>query len=76
MDENTKNFIIELEALSKKYGKYIWGCACCGSPSIEDLSIAASDESAGYAYEDELRWVSKDDSYNWNKLGDKIVGKK
>lgn len=32
-------FLEELTALSKKYGFYIGGCGCCGSPSLFDETL-------------------------------------
>jgi hypothetical protein len=37
MDENLQKFLYELSLLSNKYGFYICGCGCCGSPSLDDI---------------------------------------
>jgi hypothetical protein len=36
MDEKLEEFLNELSELTKKYGLYIYGCGCCGSPRIEN----------------------------------------
>lgn len=33
---NEELFVKELTELSKKYGVYISGCGCCGSPFLTD----------------------------------------
>lgn len=32
--EDTEKFLKELTSLSEKYGVYIGGCGCCGSPYV------------------------------------------
>lgn len=34
--EKKKEFLEELTALTKKYGIYIDGCGCCGSPYLTE----------------------------------------
>lgn len=59
MTENKKNFLIELEQISRKYGLYVDGCGCCGSPSLEPLEGAlGTSPEAGYAYVSQVQWVS------------------
>ena len=35
-EEREKEFLKKLTALTQKYGIYIWGCGCCGSPALAD----------------------------------------
>lgn len=65
MDENLRNFIIELEALSRKYKLQISGCGCCSSPSIDPLEEDELHPRAGYVVDapgdssaGDLTWVS------------------
>ena len=34
---NLEEFLKELTELTKKYGLYIDGCSCCGSPNIFNM---------------------------------------
>lgn len=34
--DTTDEFLVELSKLSKKYGIYVGGCGCCGSPFLEN----------------------------------------
>jgi len=34
-DERRNQFKEEYEKICLKYGIYIWGCGCCGSPDLE-----------------------------------------
>ena len=49
MNTKQREFIIELETLTRKYGISIGGCGCCGSPWLED-DADVSDDQSGYAY--------------------------
>jgi hypothetical protein len=53
--KNQKEFIKELGNLTRKYKIRIYGCGCCGSPSLEQID---EDEGEGYVYTygSELRW--------------------
>lgn len=83
MTDNERNFIIELEQISRKYGLHIYGCGCCGSPSLEKLEDKQLVSEAGYVYENELQWVDPDhhawDGDYWDAdepgLKTKVVGK-
>jgi hypothetical protein len=35
MAKPEQEFIEALTKLSNEYGYHIWGCGCCGSPSVE-----------------------------------------
>ena len=55
MDKRLEDFLKELTELSKKYGLYIGGCGCCGSPWIRDTkgwldtdSLSFNDEKGCY----------------------------
>ena len=58
--ERFDTFVKELEELTKQYDLEIWGCGCCGSPSLFDLKnekatisedLAWNDEKQEYEYE-------------------------
>jgi hypothetical protein len=75
MTDDERNFIIELEALSRKYKVLVGGCGCCGSPYLTKISDECEwDEREGYTYEDRLDWLEMDD-YDWDEMKGKIVGK-
>ena len=61
MNENEKQFISELRALSIKHKLVISGCGCCGSPSIIPLEPESEGPNAGYVADNwcnYLEWVS------------------
>jgi len=66
--DNINQFILELEVLSRKYNLVIGG-----SPYIDDLTKGQLHDEAGYSYIPELRWVSKDDTYDWESRATKII---
>lgn len=39
-----KDFVVELEALTKKYGVRIGGCGCCDSPWLSANGVTARGE--------------------------------
>lgn len=60
------DFVVELEALSRKYKVAIYGCGCCGSPWIQSLEKDELLPDYGYHIGDEdgegdslLRWENK-----------------
>jgi hypothetical protein len=73
LTQNEESFIKELEQLSRKYKIVVSGCGCCGSPYLYPLKLEASHDDAGYAYEDQLMWISKNDVYEWDTLSGSIV---
>jgi hypothetical protein len=61
--EKEKAFLEELKELSRKHGLIIWGCGCCGSPSLCDMAI---DEKDGKYYFNEPR-EEFDGDLGWGK---------
>lgn len=60
-EEREKEFLKKLTALTHKYGIYIWGCGCCGSPALVDGTKKRSNDSKNfkdrsYTYKDELQF--------------------
>ena len=40
-EENRKRaFLEELTEISIRHGLYIWGCGCCGSPRLNEITVA------------------------------------
>ncbi len=76
MNDNEQQFIIELEALSRKHKLVIAGCGCCGSPSVEQMKESEEDVAAGYCYDSHLLWASPEE-FGWDYEGymykDKVV---
>ena len=61
--ERFDTFVKELGELTKKYDIEIWGCGCCGSPSLFDLKNEKATISEDLAWNDEksdLRNKGKD----------------
>lgn len=74
--ERQRNFVLELRALTMKYGVAVHGCGCCGSPYLEP-EADVTDDRAGYAIETDdwtnLRWVDPSDSRVWLMNKDEII---
>lgn len=72
---NEHAFLMELEALSRKYKIQISGCGCCGSPSLFDLQEKELAPEAGYAMpcgRSDFGWTYPGE-YSWNKDKDNLV---
>jgi hypothetical protein len=57
----TREFLVELSALSQKYGIMIEGCGCCGSPALLEIKPEALND---FAYRvdhknENLTWMNK-----------------
>ena len=56
LEQRERQFLNELKELTLKYKLTVWGCGCCGSPSLQELEDG---EDGHYIYEREIEWVSK-----------------
>lgn len=57
MKSRVDNFLKELAELSKKYDIEIWGCGCCGSPLL--INISDRNKLA-----DNLNWEEEKNKYS------------
>ena len=66
-------FLVGLEKLTRETGVAIWGCGCCGSPSLATADV--SDERSGYGYDgcSCVMWIAPSDKYDWETYSEKIV---
>lgn len=71
MKENERAFILELEAITRKYGIAIGGCGCCGSPWIDKVDVSNPD--AGYADSNGINWICPSNEWNWEHHKDEII---
>jgi hypothetical protein len=56
--DNKLLFLKELSQLTNKYGIYINGCGCCGSPYL-------TDEEPEFEGDGELKWDIEKREYTW-----------
>ena len=71
MTDNEKNFILELEKLTRKYKISLISTGYDGAISLSDLCDTELNTESGYAYSDEyppdLRWIySLNNNWEWN----------
>lgn len=74
MTDNERQFVIELEALTRKYRIKIES-VCDEHPWIESIGEHELSKNAGYCIDDGkcLVWVSESDQYYWRNLSHLIV---
>ena len=66
-------FVRELEALTRKHRISIGGCGCYGYPLLEEYADV-TDERSGYSLSnDELKWVTPRDEYDWDNYSAGII---
>lgn len=73
--EQEREFLRELEALSRKHGLAVDGCGCCGSPGLRELEESELTPAAGYAEcvgDRDFAWLSPA-SYHWDEAKDRMV---
>lgn len=60
MTENQREFMRRLAQLTKETGVAIYGCGCCGSPSL--VNVEDGHEGEGYATHagSDVRWATKE----------------
>ena len=68
IEEKKKLFLIGLEKLTREYGLYVYGCGCCGSPTLEECKPEELDDRAGYALAEfagqgEIVWLYPEQEY-------------
>ena len=51
-------FLAELTELSKKYSVVIYGCGCCGSPSLDAMTMPNGHYECSDNYSDNLAWIN------------------
>jgi hypothetical protein len=73
MDSNVKQFILELEQLTRKYKLQIAGCGCCGSPFIAEADVSRPDSGYTIRELDGLNWLTPDDGTQWDREKHLIV---
>jgi hypothetical protein len=56
--DNKLLFLKELSQLTNKYGIYINGCGCCGSPYL-------TDKEPEFEGDGELKWDIEKKEYTW-----------
>ena len=62
--EKERQFILELNCLTRKHRIKIGGCGCCGSPFLEEIEKEPGPND-GYACDGstELEWIAEIDPY-------------
>lgn len=70
--EKEREFLIGLEALTRKTGIRVFGCGCCGSPSLDTADITSEKSGYGQGFAD-VTWIDESDSYDWKEYGENIV---
>lgn len=73
--EKQRAFLIELEALTRKYQLAVAGCGCCDSPRLDELDDSQFDERAGYGTDGvcEIAWIAPEGNWDWDHYSESIV---
>lgn len=68
-EDQTRAFLLDLRELTLKHGIYIWGCGCCGSPNLDEISEKDREGEAGYRMhgDTDVEWAGPD-KWGWDDL--------
>lgn len=73
LNPKEKEFLIGLEALTRKTGIRICGCGCCNSPFLEKARITNERSGYGFGHSSEVIWLDELEIHNWKEYANSIV---